>query len=180
MLAVHPTPLAGACVIDLDYRPDHRGALVKAFDRGQFAEMDMDFEPVQTYLSRTSEAGTLRGFHYQVAPYPDSKLTYCTRGSLFEAIIDLRPESRTYKAWLGFTFRAQEPKALLVPPYVAHAVLTLEDETEYLSFSDVSYWPACERGVRYDDAQFHVAWPIQVTAISEKDRAWEDFDDGSR
>jgi dTDP-4-dehydrorhamnose 3,5-epimerase len=119
----------GAYVIELEPREDERGALARTWDKAEFERHGIDVELVEGYVSYTRHKGTLRGLHYQAEPYDEAKLTRCTRGSFFEVILDLRPESGSYGKWTGLAFAAGENKMLFVPPMCAHAILSLEDGT---------------------------------------------------
>ena len=174
------TRIQGAYVIELEKREDERGSLARTWDREVFRQHGVEVDLLEGYVSRTENKGTLRGLHYQVQPNAEAKLVRCSRGSYYEVVLDLRESSETFGCWEGLTFRASDYKMLYVPPLCAHAVLTLEDETELINFSSATYSPSCERGVRYDDPRFNILWPMEVTTISAKDSAWEDFDDHCR
>ncbi len=171
------TPLAGACVVELEPFEDDRGFFARAWCRKEFEAHGLEPEVVQANLSYNRSAGTLRGMHYQVAPYEETKLVRCIRGALYDVIVDLRPESPTYKQWYGVELTADNRRALFVPRGFAHGFLTLADETE--AFYQVSeyYAPGAERGLRYDDPAFGIRWPGPVKVISEKDASWPDFAD---
>ncbi|HWC29932.1 MAG TPA: dTDP-4-dehydrorhamnose 3,5-epimerase family protein [Dehalococcoidia bacterium] len=174
------TPIDGAYVIDLDKREDDRGYLERTWDRKAFEENGIHVDLVEGYVSLTRYRGTIRGLHYQVAPHAEAKLVRCLRGSYFEVIADVRPDSETYGRWFGVTVCAGEDRMVYIPPLCAHAVLTLEDRTELQNFSSVPYAPEAERGIRYDDPFFNISWPAEVRHVSSKDAAWEDFHDHHR
>ena len=174
------TCLKGVYVIELDKRADERGSLARTWDREAFRQHGIEVDLLEGYVSRSACRGTLRGLHYQVHPNAEAKLVRCSQGAYYEVVLDLRESSETFGSWLGLTFHASDDKMLYVPPLCAHAVLTLEDETELINFSSAPYSPECERGVRFDDAKFNIRWPIEVTTISAKDSAWEDYDDRCR
>jgi dTDP-4-dehydrorhamnose 3,5-epimerase len=171
------TKIRGAYVIELEPREDDRGSLVRTWDKAEFERHGIDIDLVEGYASYTNRKGTLRGLHYQAEPYAEAKLTRCTKGSFFEVVLDLRPESGSYGRWIGLAFAESENRMLYVPPMCAHAILTLADGTELVNFSSRPYAPECERGVRYDDPRFNIRWPIEVTSVSAKDAGWEDFRD---
>ena len=171
------TEIRGAFVIELEPRADDRGSLTRTWDKAEFMKQGIDIDLVEGYVSYTKHKGTLRGLHYQAEPNAEAKLTRCTKGSFFEVVLDLRPESGTYGRWIGLAFAAAENRMLYVPPLCAHAILTLEDATELVNFSSRPYAPDSERGVRYDDPRFDIRWPIAVTVVSAKDSGWEDFSD---
>jgi dTDP-4-dehydrorhamnose 3,5-epimerase len=113
--------------------------------------------------------------HYQVRPYQECKLVRCARGAIFDVIIDLRRDSPTYKAWFGVELTAANDRMLYVPKDFAHGFQTLANETEVVYLMSDAYHPAAERGIRWNDTSFEIAWPIEVSIISEKDRTWPDF-----
>jgi dTDP-4-dehydrorhamnose 3,5-epimerase len=131
---------------------------------------------VQGNLSYSARAGTLRGLHYQVPPDAEIKLVRCTRGSIYDVIVDLRPASPTYREWSAAELSAANHLMLYVPEGFAHGYLTLEDDTEVGYEVSQFYRPGSERGLRYDDPAFGIAWPIGVEVVSEKDRSWSTFE----
>jgi dTDP-4-dehydrorhamnose 3,5-epimerase len=131
---------------------------------------------VQANLSLSERRGTLRGLHYQVAPYQEAKLMRCVRGGIYDVIVDLRPESPTYKQWLSVELTADNRKALYIPEGFAHGYQTLADNTEVLYPVSQFYTPGAERGIRWNDPTFAIEWPTTETLIlSEKDKCWPDF-----
>ncbi|MBI2611532.1 dTDP-4-dehydrorhamnose 3,5-epimerase family protein [Candidatus Gottesmanbacteria bacterium] len=170
-----PTKFDGVYFIDLQRHEDNRGFLARTFDTKEFYHHGIDFTIKQSYMTKTEKKGTLRGFHYQISPKEEAKLIRCTRGSIFEAIIDLRPKSKTYKKWAGFSVHANEYKMLYIPPLFAHAILSLEDDTEVLNLTSALYSQEYEHGIRYDDPLFNIDWPNPVTTVSQKDKSWENF-----
>ncbi|MGH7930054.1 MAG: dTDP-4-dehydrorhamnose 3,5-epimerase family protein, partial [Candidatus Binatia bacterium] len=130
---------------------------------------------VQANLSFNWKNGTLRGLHYQVAPHEESKLVRCTRGALYDVIVDLRPQSPTYLRWLGVELTADNHRMLYVPEGFAHGYQTLVDATEAFYQVSAFYAPGAERGARYDDPAFGIEWPAEVIVISDKDAGWPDY-----
>jgi dTDP-4-dehydrorhamnose 3,5-epimerase len=170
------TELPGAYVIDLERREDERGFFARAWCAKEFAEHGLSTTLVQANLSFNVRKGTVRGMHFQVEPNAEDKLVRCTRGAVYDVIIDLRPESGTYKQWLGLELDADSRRALYVPKGFAHGYQTLAPDTE--TFYQVSeyYTPEAEDGVRWDDPAFGIEWPDPANAfLSEKDRSWPDF-----
>lgn len=165
----------GVFILELAKHEDERGLLTRIWDKNTFKKYGIKIDVVQSYISHSNKKGTIRGLHYQVKPFAEAKLTKCIKGSIYEVIIDLRPKSKTYKKWTGFKFNAQDNKMLFIPPYFAHAILSLEDNTQFLNFSSQPYTPEFERGIRYNDPSFKINWPINIKEVSEKDFAWEDF-----
>jgi dTDP-4-dehydrorhamnose 3,5-epimerase len=116
--------------------------------------------------------GTVRGMHYQEAPAREAKLVRCTRGSMVDVALDLRPDSPTYGQWYGIELSAQNGRMLYVPEMCAHGYQTLEDGTEMHYMTSAFYTPAAARGVRFDDPAFRIEWPLSIVSVSEQDRSW--------
>jgi len=168
------TDLPGAFIIDIQPLEDERGFFARGFCERELAEHGLIPRVVQANISFNRRKGTLRGMHYQVAPHEETKLVRCTRGALYDVIVDLRPDSSTYLQWTGVELTANNHRALFVPQGFAHGFQTLQDDTE--AFYQVSefYTPTAERGLRYDDPAIAIHWPLAVTSISAKDAAWPD------
>jgi dTDP-4-dehydrorhamnose 3,5-epimerase len=170
------TDLAGAFLIDLERREDDRGFFARAWCADEFAEHGLNTRLVQANVSFNDRKGTLRGMHFQRPPAAEAKLIRCTRGSIFDAIIDLRPDSPTFKRWLGVELTADNRRALYVPEGFAHGYQTLEPGTETFYLVSEYYTPSAEGGVRWDDPAFGIEWPDpESPLVSEKDRTWPDF-----
>jgi dTDP-4-dehydrorhamnose 3,5-epimerase len=169
------TKLPGAFIIEIEKREDERGFFARAWCKKEFEAYGLNLDWVQANLAFSKRRGTLRGMHYQVAPYEEAKLMRCIRGAIYDVIIDLRPDSPTYKQWLGGELTADNHKMLYVPEGFAHGYQTLMDNIE--TFYQVSqfYSPESERGLRYDDPAFGIEWPIDVQVISDKDKSWPDY-----
>ena len=170
-----PTPLQGAHVIEVEAREDERGFFARAWCQREMAEHGLDPKVVQCNLSFNHTRGTVRGMHYQVAPHQESKLVRCLRGSIFDVVIDLRPESATFAQWFGVELSAANRKMLFVPVGFAHGYQTLQDDTEVFYQVSEFYQPGSEAGIRWDDPAFAIEWPIAATLISDKDGAHPDF-----
>ncbi len=166
------TKLKGAFLIDLELREDHRGAFARTFCQEEFAAHGLKSQVAQCNLSFNHKAGTLRGMHYQVPPATETKLIRCTKGAIYDVIIDMRPDSPTYCQHIGVELTAENRRALYVPEMFAHGYQALTDGAEVIYQVGEFYTPGCERGLRYDDPLFAIAWPMPVTVISEKDAAW--------
>jgi dTDP-4-dehydrorhamnose 3,5-epimerase len=162
-------------VIKVEPREDERGFFARAWCQREMAEQGLDPRVVQCNLSFNHTCGTVRGMHYQIAPHQESKLVRCLRGSIFDVIIDLRPESATYAKWFGVELSAEERNMLFVPEGFAHGYQTLRENTEVFYQVSEFYQPGSEAGLRWDDPAFAIKWPIQATLISEKDRTHPDF-----
>ena len=166
------TSLADAMVIDLKKLGDERGFFARTFCAAEFAKAGLVAEFVQANHSHNVAAGTLRGMHFQRAPHGEVKLVRCVQGAIHDVIIDLRPESPTYRRWEGFDLDAETGRMLYVPAGFAHGFQTLRDETHVTYQVSHPYTPAAEGGVRWDDPAFGIAWPLPVGVISPKDAAW--------
>jgi len=145
----------------------------------EFAEQGIDFVPVQANTGFSYKKGTLRGLHFQVKPALEAKLVRCTRGALFDVVIDLRPESASFRNWYGIELHADKYQMLFVPEGCAHGYQTLEDNTDLFYMTSQYFTPAAARGVRFDDPAFGINWPLVPTAISEQDQNWPLFKETS-
>lgn len=172
----HPTGLADAYLIELEKRGDDRGFFARFFCEREFDAAGLVTRFVQANNSLSAKKGTLRGLHYQLAPAAEAKLVRCLRGALFDAILDIRPDSTTFGQWFGAELNDENRLMMYVPRGFAHAILTLRDNTEALYLVSDFYSPENERGVRWNDPRFAIAWPIEPTELSPKDAAWPDFD----
>lgn len=170
------TALPGAYVIELDKRQDQRGFFARAWCQKEFAAHGLNPGIVQANLAFSPRRGTLRGLHYQLAPHAEAKLVRCTRGAIYDVIVDLRPDSPTHRRWIGVELTADNRRMLYVPEGFAHGYLTLVDESEVFYQTSQFYAPAFARGVRYDDPAFGIAWPIGIAVISDADRNWPAYD----
>jgi dTDP-4-dehydrorhamnose 3,5-epimerase len=173
-MIVRPTSLQDAYTIDLEKREDPRGFFARGWCRREFEQHHLIPDVVQANISYNTMKGTLRGMHYQAEPHGEVKLIRCTRGRLYDVIIDLRQHSATYGRWFGLELNADNRLMLYVPAGFAHGFQTLEDETEAFYLVSEYYTPGAECGVRYNDPAFDIAWPLFVTSISDKDRSWPD------
>jgi len=172
-----PTPLTGAFLIDLEKRGDDRGFFARFFCEKEFQGAGLESRFVQINNSLTAKKGTLRGMHYQLPPDPEVKVVRCIRGALFDVIVDLRPDSPTFRQWFGAELTAGNRTMMYVPRGFAHGLLTLEDDTEALYLVSAFYSPAQERGVRYNDPSLGIRWPVEILETSEKDRNWPDLNE---
>jgi dTDP-4-dehydrorhamnose 3,5-epimerase len=162
----------GARLIVPSPHVDDRGRFMRAWCATEFREQGIDFKPEQANMAFSARAGTLRGLHYQVPPAVEAKVVRCTRGAIFDVVVDLRPESPTYLHWDGAELSAKNGRMLYVPERCAHGCLSMEDETEIYYLTSVAYAPECARGVRYDDPAVAVKWPRPVEIVSKQDREW--------
>ena len=172
------TPLAGAYVIDLERRSDDRGYFARTFCAREFEAHGIRPAVAQCNASYNHRRGTLRGLHYQIAPAEEPKLVRCTRGAVWDVIVDLRPGSPTHLRHFGVELTEENRRSLYVPPSFAHGYLTLTDGAEVTYQVGEFYTPGCERGLRWDDPALGIMWPVPVEVLSEKDAAWPLLDVG--
>lgn len=166
------TTLAGALVIDVTRMEDERGFFARCFSADEFAARGLPAAMPQCSISFNARKGTLRGMHFQAAPHGEDKLVRCTAGSIFDVIVDLRPESPTRRRWFGVELTGANRRSLFVPKGFAHGFVTLVDDTEVLYMISTPYAPGHERGVRWNDPAFAIDWPIEPALISARDAAY--------
>jgi dTDP-4-dehydrorhamnose 3,5-epimerase len=166
-----PTPLAGVFLVEIERREDERGFFARTFCREEFAAHGLEPAVAQCSVSFNRTAGTVRGMHYQAPPRREAKLVRCTRGAIFDAVVDLHPDSPTFGRPFTVELTADGHLALYVPPELAHGFQTLEDDTEVLYQMSEAYAPGFDRGFRWNDAAVGIAWPRPAAVISERDRA---------
>jgi dTDP-4-dehydrorhamnose 3,5-epimerase len=171
-----PAPLHGAYLIDLERRGDDRGFFARFFCEAELAAQGLEGSIAQVNTSFSAKKGTLRGLHYQLPGSAEVKIVRCLRGALWDAIVDLRPDSPTFRRWFGARLDADNRTMMYVPRGFAHAILTLTEDVEALYLVSNSYAPQLERGIRWDDPAIGVEWPITPVEISPKDAAWPDLD----
>ena len=169
-------PLQGAWIVDLEPAHDARGSFSRAFCQKEFEAHGIESAFVQSNLSYSKVAGTMRGLHLQRSPMGESKLIRCVRGAIYDVMIDMRPESATYLQHFGVKLSAENKRMLYMPQDFAHGFMTLEDNTEAFYMVGEYYSPEYESGMRYDDPFFDIKWPISVTSISDKDLSWPFFE----
>ena len=171
----HETKLRDAWLIEPEPVRDERGFFARTFCVREFAERGLVTDFVQHSVSQTKAKGTVRGMHFQRPPHAEVKLVSCAKGALLDVIIDLRPNSPTYRQWQGFELTPDNRRRLYVPEGFAHGFQTLTDDTETAYLISAFYAPEAASGVRHDDPAFAIDWPLPVTVISEKDRSWPAF-----
>ena len=169
------TPLTGAFVIELEKRGDERGWFARAFCEREYAAQGLNHRIVQANTSFSAIKGTLRGIHYQLTPKAADKIFRCIRGVIFDAIIDLRPDSPTFLKSFTVELTAENRLALYIPKGFAHGFMTMAENTEVFYFVTEFYSPEHERGIRYNDPKFGIRWPMEPAVISDKDRNLKDF-----
>jgi dTDP-4-dehydrorhamnose 3,5-epimerase len=168
-------PLAGAYLIDLEPRRDERGFFARAFCADELGRRGLKTGIVQANLSQNVHKGILRGMHYQRAPRAEVKMVRCVQGAIFDAIIDLRPESPTYLKWTSVELTRENRSMLYVPEGFAHGYQALTDDSEVLYLVTEFYAPEHESAVRWNDPLFGIKWPIADPSLSPKDAAHPDF-----
>jgi dTDP-4-dehydrorhamnose 3,5-epimerase len=169
------TRLHGAWLVDVEPKADERGYFARTWCREEFAARGLDIEVAQESLSFNRRRGTLRGLHFQRPPHDETKLVRCTRGAIFDVIVDLRCHSPTYLRWQGFELTADNRRALYIPKGCAHGFQTLSDDVEVTYRISAFFAPEAAGGYRHDDAAFGIVWPLPVTVISERDLGWPAF-----
>jgi dTDP-4-dehydrorhamnose 3,5-epimerase len=170
-----PADLDGSYRIELRRIEDNRGFFARIWDEPVFAERGIPIRNIQTNLSYNRRRGTIRGLHWQVEPYGESKLVRCTRGAVFDVAVDLRPGSPTYGGWQGVRLTAEERNLVFVPAGCAHGYQALEDDSEVSYQVSHAYVPGSEHGIRWNDPALGIDWPIKDDVIvSAKDAAWPD------
>jgi dTDP-4-dehydrorhamnose 3,5-epimerase len=168
--------LRGAFIIQLEKSEDERGFFARTYCQKEFADLDLNPRIVQCSISFNMKEGTLRGMHYQIKPFEETKLVRCTMGSIFDVIIDLRPESPTYKHHTSVILSAENRQTLYVPEGCAHGFQTLEDNTEIFYQISQFYSPEHARGVRWNDPSFGIQWPeADNRIITPRDRNYPDY-----
>jgi dTDP-4-dehydrorhamnose 3,5-epimerase len=170
------TKLRGVVEIHLDLKVDERGFFARSWCQKEYESRGLNPKLVQCNVSYNARKGTLRGIHYQKAPYREAKLVRCTRGAIYDVAVDLRPDSPTFKEWVAAVLTAENRHMLYVPEGCGHGFLTLEDGSEVFYQMSEFYMADCGRGVRWNDPAFGIAWPAEVRAISERDRTYPDFE----
>jgi len=166
------SPLPGAFLVDIEPLADERGFFARSFCADEFAANGLGVEWRQCSVSFNARKGTLRGMHYQDAPYEEHKLVRCTAGAIFDVIVDIRPQSIGFRRWFGAELTAHNRRSLFIPPGYAHGFVTLSDDAEVYYMISVSHAPEQARGVRWNDPAFGIQWPLTPSVISSRDAAY--------
>ena len=170
------TSLTGVFVIEPELRADERGFFARTWCRDEFVGQGLATNWVQCNVSFNHQAGTLRGMHWQAAPFEEIKLVRCTRGAAYDVVLDMRPESATFRKWVGVEITAENHRAVYIPAGCAHGFQTLTDATELFYYMSEFYHPETARGVRWDDPAFGIVWPTcDARIIAARDIAFPDF-----
>ena len=167
--------LKGAYIIEPEKLEDERGFFARSWCEREFAAHNLNPRTVQCNISFNSKKGTLRGMHYQAAPRAEAKLVRCTRGAIYDVIIDLRPKSPTFKQHVAEVLTVDDHKMLYIPEGFAHGFQTLEDNAEVFYQISEFHAPECARGVRWNDPAFAIEWPISAPIMLKRDRNYPDF-----
>jgi dTDP-4-dehydrorhamnose 3,5-epimerase len=165
-----PLPLADAALIQLEKKEDARGYFVRTFCSQELLLSGTPFSVVQSNLSYNTKKATLRGLHYQLSPYEEDKIVYCLKGTIFDVILDIRPDSPTYGQWFSVELSEAEKNGLFIPKGFAHGFQTLCDECEVLYLMSAPYVPEAARGVLWNDPALSIPWPLQEPIISDRDQ----------
>lgn len=171
----YETKLKGAFIIDIEPHEDERGFFARSWCKDEFERHGLNARLVQCNISYNKRLGTLRGMHFQVKPFAEAKLVRCTRGAIYDVIIDLRPDSPTFKQWLNVELTEDNHSAIFIPEGIAHGFQTLRDNSEVFYQMSEFFHPECAKGVRWNDIAFGIHWPIASPIISQRDQSYEDF-----
>jgi dTDP-4-dehydrorhamnose 3,5-epimerase len=167
--------VAGAFALELERRRDERGWFARSWCERELAERGLVARIAQVNTQWSPQPGTLRGLHWQAAPHAEAKVVRCTRGAVYDVVVDVRPGSPTFRRWMARELSADAGTMLYAPEGCAHGYLTLKEDTEVTYFTSAVYAPGAVRGVRFDDPAFGIRWPAAVRLLSEQDRGWPDF-----
>jgi dTDP-4-dehydrorhamnose 3,5-epimerase len=169
------TKIRGVVEVRLNRIADERGFFARSWCLDEFETAGLDTRLAQCSISYNARKGTLRGMHYQSAPYAESKLVRCTRGAIYDVALDLRADSPTFRQWIGVNLTAENREMIYIPKGCAHGFLTLEDNSEVFYQISEFYHPEAARGVRWDDPAFGIVWPAKPQLLSDRDRNYPDF-----
>lgn len=169
------TRLKGAYIIKIETIKDERGFFARTWCEEEFKKFDLNTRLAQCNISFNKKKGTLRGMHYQLPPYEETKLVRCIKGSIYDVIIDIRPDSSTFMQYITVELTEKNRKMLYIPEGFAHGFQTLEDNTEVFYQMSEFYHPEYARGIRWDDPAFNIKWPKEPEVLGQKDKNWERF-----
>ncbi|MCX5712319.1 MAG: dTDP-4-dehydrorhamnose 3,5-epimerase family protein [Candidatus Omnitrophica bacterium] len=174
-MKLHNQRIEGVRIIEAEPFKDDRGMFFRHFCKNEYEENGLNGEIVQTNISKNIKKYTLRGMHYQAEPLEECKTMFCLSGSIYDVIVDLRPDSDTFMQWISIELDSKEPKSIYLPAGCANGYLTLEDNTSILYYMSEFYSPKAYRGFRYNDPAFKIRWPQEPLVISDKDNVYPDF-----
>jgi len=164
--------LDGAYIIEIEKNEDNRGFFARTFDKNSFLKLNLEIELLQCNVSFNKKAGTLRGMHYQKHPHEEVKIVRCTKGKIYDVIIDVRTDSDSYKKWFGIELSYQNHKMMYVPKGFAHGFLTLEDNSEVFYQMSDCHVPESAMGIRWNDESIGIKWPSSPSVISDRDNSY--------
>ncbi len=170
------TKLKGAYIVEIKQLSDERGFFGRSWCKREMEEHGLNGNVVQANTSLSKYKGTMRGMHYQKHPYEETKFLRCTKGAVYDVIVDLRKDSPTFLQWIGMELTEDNYKMIYVPEKFAHGFVTLTDNSEVTYLVTQFYTPGAEAGLRYNDEKLNIQWPVPVTVVSEKDKIHPDFD----
>ncbi|MFM9913960.1 MAG: dTDP-4-dehydrorhamnose 3,5-epimerase [Methylophilaceae bacterium] len=166
------TPIEGAFIVEMEAIEDERGFFARTYCRDEFIAQGLNPDLVQCNVSFNKHRGTLRGMHYQQAPYAESKLVRCTQGEMVDVVVDVRPSSTSYKKWFSVELSAANRRAFYIPEGVAHGFQTLTENTEVFYQMGSRYHPEAARGIRWNDPEFAIDWPLESPVMNDKDKSY--------
>jgi len=169
------TKLDGAFIIESEKSEDERGFFSNVWGKKIFQKNNLNVNITELNIAFNKKKGTIRGLHYQSAPYEGAKLVRCTKGCIWDVVLDLRPDSKTFKEWYSVELSSDNYKSNYVPEGCAHGYQTLEDNSEVFYLNSQDYNSDFEKGVNYLDSTFNISFPLKVTTISKKDSSWKPF-----
>ncbi len=169
------TKIKGVYIIEPEPREDSRGYFARIFAKEELKEKGVSFSIVHINRSLSKDKGVIRGIHYQRNPKSEDKIVQCLSGKIFDVVVDIRRNSKTYGQWVGEFLDPESKKMLLVPKGCAHGFQTIEENSLVEYFVTQYYSPSHEQGIRYNDLFFKIKWPIKKAIVSEKDASWPDF-----
>lgn len=170
-----PTIIDGVLLIDLERHEDERGFFARSYCEQEFYNQVIHDKFTQMNISYNTATGTLRGMHYQSLSAPESKIIRCLKGSIYDVAVDLRPESKTFKQWIGIYLDDDKRNSVYIASGIAHGFITLVPNCELLYMMGGEYTPSAAQGVRWNDPAFNIHWPIQPNVISQRDCNYNDF-----
>jgi len=166
------TKIDGAYIIETNKVVDERGFFINSWNKKEFYENNLEVKLTECNIAFNNKKGTIRGLHYQIAPYDGAKLVRCIKGKIWDVAVDLRPNSETFKQWFSVELNEENNKLNYIPPGCAHGYQTLEDNSEMLYLMSQEYNLKYERGLKYNDPVFNILFPLEVSSISKKDMSW--------
>jgi dTDP-4-dehydrorhamnose 3,5-epimerase len=171
------TDFDGCYIIEIEKKTDERGHFSRILDKKLFEKNNLNFNFVQSSISFNKKKYTLRGMHYQTNPYEEEKLVRCSKGKIFDVIIDIRKKSKTYKKWIGTELSEKNSRMIYIPKGMAHGFLTLNDNTEIVYEMSQYYSLEHNKGIRWNDPEFSIKWPKEISILSEKDKNYLNFNE---